>query len=221
MSDNETIETVVLVDHTGIFPALVAFQAEVGNVVKDSANDFFKSKYADLAAVKAEAQPVLSRHGLAVIQSPGYLVVGEKLYDTLDTKVVHAKSGEFEKSVLVLKPVKNDPQSQGSALTYARRYAFMAMLGLVADDDDGNAASAPAPKIKAAPPTPLETAVARVVKAAKAANVSPADATGFFKQTHGEESLVKSTNLQALTETAEHYEGLANAKSELGGTETQ
>lgn len=209
----ETIETVVLVDHDGIFPALVAFQAEVGNVSKDSKNDFFKSNYADLAAVKAVAQPFLSRHGLAVIQKPGFLVVEEKVYDTLVTKLVHAKSGESEESVLILKPVKQDPQAQGSAITYARRYQFMALLGLVADDDDdGNAASAPAPKAK--PPTELQIALARVRAAVQAADVSPADATAYFKDAYGETSLVKSININALIETAEHFE---QAAAEMAG----
>lgn len=202
-----------LPDHDSLFEALLAFQAEVGNVSKDKENTFFKSNYADLSAVKAEAQPYLTKHGLAVIQSPGYLVVGEKLYDTLDTKVVHAKSGDSEKSVLVLKPVKQDPQAQGSAITYARRYQFMALLGLVADDDDdGNAASAPAPK--AQPPTELQTVLGRVRAAVQAAGVSPADATAYFKGTHGEDSLVKSTNVKALNETADHYVRLAAAQGE-------
>jgi hypothetical protein len=48
---------------------------------------------------------------------------------------------------------KSDPQGQGSAITYARRYALMAVLGLVADeDDDGNKASAAKPKPKRAAP---------------------------------------------------------------------
>lgn len=45
-----------------------------------------------------------------------------------------------------LRPVKNDPQAHGSATSYAKRYAYMAVLGLVADeDDDGNKASAKSP----------------------------------------------------------------------------
>jgi hypothetical protein len=208
-----TTETVVIIDHDGIFPALLAFQAEVGNVSKDKENTFFKSNYADLAAVKDEAQPFLTKFGLAVVQKPSFLVVEETVYDTLVTKVVHAKSGEFEESTMILKPIKSDPQAQGSAITYARRYAFMAVLGLVADDDDdGNAASAPAPKFTA--PTELQLAVRRVQAAVKGAGVSPADATGYFKVTHGEESLVKSTNIKALNDTADHYEVVAAERQE-------
>lgn len=206
-------ETVVLVDHTGIAQALVAFQAEVGNVSKGKENTFFHSNYADLAAVKAEAQPFLTKHGLAVVQAPGYLVVGDKIYDTLLTKVVHAKSGEVEQSTLVLKPVKQDPQAQGSAITYARRYAFMALLGLVADDDDdGNAASAPAPKRShqevGKGNAEIIAAIAAVQNAAASSGWTGPQATAYFKEKYSEDSLVQSSNVKALNETAEYI--LAN-----------
>jgi hypothetical protein len=215
------------IDHSTLAEALVAFQGEVGAVAKDSKNDFFKSKYADLAAVKAEAQPLLTKHGLGVIQEPGYLVVGDKVHDTLTTTVIFKQGGVqdgngVKSSTMILRPVKSDPQGQGSAITYARRYAFMAVLGLVADDDDddGNAASAPPKKpTKTAEQVAVEKAQARVKAAAKAADVPPAVVTAYFTDTYVEDSLIKSTNIKALNETAEHFEGVANAKNELGGTE--
>ncbi|AEK09973.1 Erf-like ssDNA annealing protein [Mycobacterium phage Rey] len=206
--------------------ALVAAQGEFGAVAKDTANPFFKSKYADLPAVKAEAQPVLAKHGLAVIQEPGFQVIDGKINDTLTTIVVHS-SGQAKASTMVLRPVKNDPQAQGSAITYAKRYAFMAVLGLVADeDDDGNAASGrgkPAarqsrPKQNAtndglADPA-VSAAVARVKAAIKSAKKTPKDAQAFFAENYPDGgAVIASTDVAALTAVAEHFEGLANAQA--------
>jgi hypothetical protein len=79
----------------------------------------------------------LTREGLAVTQ----LCEDE---GAVTTMLIHT-SGEFISSKLTLKPVKDDPQGRGSCLTYSRRYAYAAILGLVSDDDDdANHASAPA-----------------------------------------------------------------------------
>jgi hypothetical protein len=117
--------------------ALAAAQAEFTAIPKDSANPFFQSKYAGLPKVVEVASPVLSKHGLSVSQFIGHDDQG----DTLTTWLLH-QSGQFIRDTMRLRPVKNDPQSQGSATTYARRYSYMSVLGLVADDDDdGNQAS--------------------------------------------------------------------------------
>jgi len=127
--------------------ALVAAQAEFSAVPKGSNNPFFKSKYAALPDVVASASPVLAKHGLAVTQGisfqQGFSDNANVLHDTLTTSLIH-KSGQWIESEMPLHLPKQDPQGQGSAVTYARRYAYMAILGLVADDDDdGNAASRP------------------------------------------------------------------------------
>jgi hypothetical protein len=116
--------------------ALVAAQAEFSAVPKGSVNPFFKSTYAALPDVVATAGPVLAKHGLAVSQ-----FVSDN--DTLTTYLLHT-SGQFMSHTMNLHLLKQDPQSAGSAITYARRQSYMACLGLVADtDDDGNLASAP------------------------------------------------------------------------------
>jgi hypothetical protein len=127
--------------------ALVSAQAEFSAVPKGSSNPFFKSKYAALPDVVASASPVLAKHGLAVTQSISfeqtYVKDDVKVFDTLTTTLFH-KSGQFIENSMILHLSKQDPQGQGSAVTYARRYAYMSILGLVADDDDdGNAASRP------------------------------------------------------------------------------
>ena len=127
--------------------ALAAAQGEFEAVPKTAENPFFKSKYADLPDVVLAASPILSKHGLSVTQLPDY--DGE--HDLLTTRLMH-KSGEWLESSMRLYLPKEDPQGQGSALTYARRYSYSGAVGVVTDvDDDGNAAaktrgSAPEPQ---------------------------------------------------------------------------
>ena len=118
--------------------ALVAAQAEFSAVPKGSTNPFFKSKYAALPDVVQHAGPVLAKNGLAISQ---HITQDESGNDALLTYLLH-KSGQFIAYAMKLHMVKDDPQAQGSAITYARRYAYMSALGLEADDDDdGNSAS--------------------------------------------------------------------------------
>ena len=112
--------------------ALVAAPAEFSAVPKGSTNPFFKSKYAALPDVVASASPVLAKHGLAISQ---HVATGMNGTDILVTYLIHT-SGQYIAHDMTLHMVKDDPQAQGSAITYARRYSYMSALGLVADDDD-------------------------------------------------------------------------------------
>lgn len=117
--------------------ALARAQAELKNPPKDRVNPHFRSKYADLATVRDWVLPVLNRHGLSVVQLPceweGRLA--------LFTLLLH-ESGEYLGAYVPLRMVKDDPQGMGSALTYARRYALQAIVGVAGEeDDDGNSAS--------------------------------------------------------------------------------
>ena len=119
--------------------ALAAAQGEFKAVPKKAENPFFKSKYADLPSVVLAASEVLAKHGLSVSQMPDF--DGE--HDLLTTTVMHS-SGEWIEASARLHLAKDDPQGQGSAITYARRYAFSGALGIVTDeDDDGEAATHP------------------------------------------------------------------------------
>lgn len=134
--------------------ALVAVQKEIGTAVKSSQNPHFKSRYADLAEVWSTWQEVGPKHGLALTQTTRVLDSGMTV---LVTTLLH-KSGECMTGEYPLIPTKNDPQGMGSAMTYARRYCLAAMVGIVQDDDDGEAASKPAsndakPAPKAQPKT--------------------------------------------------------------------
>jgi len=120
--------------------ALAKAQGEFSAVPKDSTNPFFKSSYAALPEVVKTATPVLAKYGLAVSQ---FISVDDNGNDALMTYLIHS-SGQYIAHTMKLHLIKDDPQGQGSAVTYARRYSYMSALGLVADvDDDGNAASQP------------------------------------------------------------------------------
>jgi len=130
--------------------ALAAAQAKMKTATKDSVNPHYKSRYADLSAVWEAWREVGPALGLAILQTP---VDGPEGKLTLETVLLHS-SGEERRSRLTFPVAQQTPQSYGSALTYARRYALSAMVGIVADeDDDGNAASAK-PTQKAPPASP-------------------------------------------------------------------
>jgi len=119
--------------------ALSIVQGKLTYAKKDSANPFFKSKYADLESVWDACRDLLSANGLAVVQLPGEFFEGTM---ALTTIITHS-SGEWISQQMSLPVTKPDAQGAGSALTYMRRYALAAVVGVVQADDDGNAASAP------------------------------------------------------------------------------
>jgi len=122
--------------------ALVGFHKEVGKIVKNAKNPFFKSSYGDLNSYLAEIREPLYNNGLVLIQLP--------ITNGLTTTLAHS-SGQFISETMEMQPSKNDPQGQGSALTYMRRYSLASVLNLNAEDDDGNDASKKAPKQKSDP----------------------------------------------------------------------
>jgi hypothetical protein len=121
-----------------IVSALVKAQSELKNPTFDSTNPFFKQKYASLAGVRDTIMPVLTKHGIAVIQNLQNVEHGI----SCETVLLH-ESGEYITfGPLIMPAVKADAQGLGSAATYARRYALMACVSVVGDsDDDGNEAS--------------------------------------------------------------------------------
>jgi hypothetical protein len=118
--------------------ALVKAQATMGVAVKDAVNPHFKSKYADLASIINAAREPLADNGLAIVQRAHPNDRGVQL----QTTIVHESGEWMSDSGLFLPAAKVDPQGFGSAMTYGRRYAYAAMLGIVQDDDDGAAAVA-------------------------------------------------------------------------------
>lgn len=116
--------------------ALCKAQADMEGAKKDAKNPHFNSKYADLASVWDAIREPLTKNGLSIVQLPSSMQGGVEV----ETILMHT-SGESLSSVLAMPASKSDAQGFGSALTYARRYSLMAMVGVAPEDDDGNAAS--------------------------------------------------------------------------------
>ena len=120
-----------------ISKALAKAQGEIKAAIKGAQNPFFKSSYADLPAIVLACREQLSKNDIAVFQSTGFDADGV----FLETMLAHA-SGEWVSGSYPIRPIKPDPQSMGSAVTYARRYCLAAMVGVVAEDEDDDGAAA-------------------------------------------------------------------------------
>jgi ERF superfamily len=134
--------------HLSLFEALLAFQAEAPRLTKDEVAEVvskrtggkYTYKYTPLKTIMAEIQPLLTKHGFVWSTGPGETEQGKP---TLDYKLTHVPSGEALEGTMPLMIDAQGAQAYGSALTYARRYALVSVLNLVADDDDGRMASQP------------------------------------------------------------------------------
>lgn len=116
--------------------ALNKAQGQIKGAVKDNTNPFFKQSYADLSSVWDACREGLNKNGLAVTQT----MAGTAEVTEVVTTLMHT-SGQWINGKLAIKPVKVDPQAVGSAITYARRYALAAIVGVCPSDDDANLAS--------------------------------------------------------------------------------
>ena len=115
--------------------SLCKAQAEMGGAVKDSKNPFFKSDYADLTSVIKAIKEPFANHGLSYTQFP----TNEEGRIGVVTMLMH-ESGEYLEHSYTLPTTKADPQSAGSAITYARRYALQSIAGIPTADDDAESA---------------------------------------------------------------------------------
>lgn len=120
--------------------ALVAFHTDLPEVSTDSQGNF-KNKFASLIANIKAADPKAAAAGICLVQLMGYDVIDGVVIDTLVTRICHS-SGQYIEEAQRLHLPKDDPQGQGSAMTYGRRYNYQGAYGLAAEDDDANAATA-------------------------------------------------------------------------------
>lgn len=153
--------------------AYVKAWGEISNVVKNSKNPHLGNDYADLAAVLDTVKQTFARHELAVIQAPGPLS-GDGTRITLISLLIHS-SGESMRFVheapCGTPPAKGSKepgpptaQSIGSATTYLRRYAMLAIAGIAPVDDDGNEASG---RVQPEPTVDTSQLLAQIAVAAK------------------------------------------------------
>jgi len=125
---------------------LIKAQGACDPVFKDATNPHFKSKYASLSSCVDACKEAFHNNNFAVLQANGHDAYGQ----FVETTLLHTTGASWS-SVVYLVLQKNDMQGLGSAITYARRYGILGMVGLAPEDDDGNAASIQAARPQPAP----------------------------------------------------------------------
>jgi len=200
--------------------ALNAVQADLQAAKKESINPYFKSTYADLSSVWNACRETLTTNGLSVTQIADMDSEGRAV---LETVLMHT-SGEWIKGRLPLSTVKTDPQGQGSAITYARRYSLSAIIGLCTEEDDDAEAAmsrgkqkkespkAPEPKLKAEIPTSSETEITPTGK--KVQNI--VELKGLLMKhkipTHEAKEILSIKEFDDLKDLDKAWEGIKKAK---------
>ena len=122
-----------------LLTALANVKKEVGVLSKTETNPFFKSKYFDINSLIQQVEPLLEKNGLVLLQPI--------LNGVVTSEIWHVETSQKVSSEINLGTI-SDPQKLGSAITYYRRYTLQSLLGLQAEDEDGNKASQPQqPKI--------------------------------------------------------------------------
>lgn len=140
---------------SGIAKAFIEAQKAFAPAIKNAKNGYFKgpdgkgSSYANLDSCIKAVIDALHSNNLAFMQKTHDAELGAKV----ETILIHT-SGEIMSGGLMFVPApKNDPHGFGSALTYARRYSLMAVMGIAPEDDDGNrAVTSMAEKVREAAP---------------------------------------------------------------------
>ena len=145
-----------------LYKKIANIQDQILNIPKDGKNSHFSNTYATYEQVMEVLHPLLRKEGIMICHSfdaplwEGEIAVVTTIAD------IEAMPGERDNftTTLHIPITKQDPQMAGSAITYAKRYSVLAMLGLGTEDDDGEKASKPAPKTNVAPtPKPVENGV--------------------------------------------------------------
>lgn len=156
-----------------IATAFVNAQKSFAPALKTNTNPHFKSRYVGLDGCIEAVIDALNSNGIALLQ-PTHM---DETGVTVETVFLHESGEILSGGKLHVPAAKQDPQGYGSALTYARRYSLMAACGIAPEDDDGNAASRPAPKPAA---MPLFVSGAQAENLAKLASEVEADLPALF-----------------------------------------
>jgi len=183
-----------------IASALVRAQRGFAPALKTSTNPHFRSKYVDLAGCIEAVVDALNAAGIALIQRTSEDNTGV----TVETVFVHESGEMMECGKLHVPASKQDAQGFGSALTYARRYSLMAAAGIAGEDDDGNAASRPSPKVSATKTDlvpPSRMAIVADVAAAIDERMSANDLIGAFEEYLGVTDVEEKTALWGMLDS--------------------
>lgn len=177
---------------TKISADLLKAQSEMSTPVKDAKNPYFNSKYVDLNAILDVSVKVLNDNNISLLQP----VTNHDGRNYVQTLLLHS-SGEFlggETEIKAKNP--NDPQAEGSGITYARRYGLQSLLGLGAEDDDGTAANKPVKE--------NNSKVSNISDKKKSANSLPDWLEG---------KLISCNDLESLTEKRDSFIAWAKEKN--------
>ena len=183
---------------TELAAALATAQGQIEDASKGSENPYFKSRYADLAAVRAVIREPLANNGLAIIQAPRTVTGGAEV----ETMLVH-KSGEFISETLYMPAGKNDPHGYASAITYARRIGIMSLLALAAYDDDGNTA---VDSVKGAPEKKKPSADVMVAANSAAKEGTPALTAWWRSLSKEDRALIDNETIKSLKAIAKEVD---------------
>ena len=179
--------------------ALAKAQGQIDDASKSADNPYYKSRYADLAAVRAVIREPLAANDLAIVQAPRTVQGGAEV----ETMIVH-KSGEYMSETLFMPAGKSDPHGYASAITYARRIGIMSLLALAAYDDDGNTA---VDSVKNAPEK-KKPAADVMVAANKAAKEGTPALTAWWQSLSKEDrALIDNDTIKSLKATAKEADG--------------
>jgi hypothetical protein len=138
--------------------ALASAQAEFPPIPQDRKVEVeaksgarYSYTYAPLESILAAVRPVLAKHGLALLQ----LLEDDGRGPALRTELRHSGGG-LVSGTFPLPRVPEDPQALGSMLTYLRRYAVTAVLGIATERDDDGERAKPKPRASRSQPKPAE-----------------------------------------------------------------
>jgi hypothetical protein len=167
--------------------ALVAFQASAPSINKGrtaliptKSGGSYSYKYADLSDIWDAIREPLKANGLAVTQS---LTGGSSGFMGIRTTVWH-KSGQSTEDTVELAINSRTPQEVGSQVTYFKRYALSALLGLSTEDDDDGAAASRSRPAEAPQRTDLDDALEELDDAVVALNLETGKVAAQFYSVH-------------------------------------
>jgi hypothetical protein len=135
---------------TNVMKAMMAVQKDIQPVIKSTTNSFYKSKYADLAAVHEMIQPLLAEQELGIFTTPTTVMIDGSQFLHMNTMIYHSSNEWLSFNTLMPLP-KVDPQGFGIALTYGRRYIITSLFNITTEDNDGNLPQQSAKKVNPKP----------------------------------------------------------------------
>jgi len=117
--------------------AMADAQNKMKPALKDGMNPHYKSKYTSIASVWESLREPMTSNGLTVWQD----VKTHEKGVSIETRIVHASGQWVEFGPLNMPILKTDAQDFGKGISYAKRYALCAAIGVVSSEDDDDAAS--------------------------------------------------------------------------------